>query len=131
MRFFDRVRIPEVLIAQREQLNAYFAEQLNNLMRSRIRTKEDALRREFQAHGWREWIEVIEESPRPSPDYPMAKWEYPPGATGAGSWTQTEYGRWLVVRRRPRGLRDWLRHKVWAVRVWRACRRAETPRIPE
>jgi len=93
--------IPDQAFTTMAHLNAVMTERLNNIMRFQIRTKEDALRHEFQAHGWREWIEILEEQ------------------QGFG-----EPLHWLVIRRRPRGLVDWLRHKVWALRVWRACKRA-------
>ena len=99
--------LPEELIQDQARLNALVTERINNLLRSEVRTKEDALRRGFRAHGWREWIEVHE-----------------------NQRTFGERLEWVVVRRRPHGVIDWLRHKRWAMRahlaIWRSRRGRRT-----
>jgi hypothetical protein len=123
MNFVQRYSVPSREDSAWEEI----ASRLREREHARVRTQEDALRREFGAHGWREWIEVVEESPSPYPGWMI--WNYPEGEGGIAytneqSWSQTAYDGWLVIRRRPRDPIDWLRHKAWAVRVWWACRQS-------
>ena len=94
--------LPDELVRQQWWRNAQMTEQFNIIRRGKLRERERILEREFRAHGWRERVEVIE-----------------------GHGLFGEPLRWEVFYRRPRGLRGWLRHKVWWWRVWWACRREQ------